>query len=267
MLAPLLFYPPPLPPSTPAHMATQRDEQLEGFAFQPWEYDASDEFDQPESEQQTTQPTGPRIVGDVQKLINARLVIGIAGLLVQGVGEGKRANQVCPHRIAPSPPTSHLTLPSHPTERTPLHWLLPRPPRPRTWIISPRPSQDASSASPRLPAPAKSKRPRRTRRGSRHARRANQGSARSRPRPTAATASVTNRNACQLRRSSSLRSDTLRVKGSRVCSSPALLGTPRSHSSSLEWHPSSTPTHRRRLPIRHRVQSRSCQGSAKYPRR
>lgn len=110
MLAPLLFYPPPLPANAPAHIASQRDEQLEGFAFQPWEYDASDEFSggqtggQHGDGQSATPTTGgsadnaaepsARFVGDTQKLINARLVVGIAGLLVQGVGEGKRANQV-----------------------------------------------------------------------------------------------------------------------------------------------------------------------------
>ncbi|CAO1626501.1 unnamed protein product [Sympodiomycopsis kandeliae] len=116
MLAPLLFYPPPLPPNAPVHVAAQRQEQLEGFAFQPWEYDASDELEEQEQQQQQQQQqqnqdsqqqqqqqsqqgqsqsssSGPKFVGDTQKLINARLVIGIAGLLVQGVGEGKRANQ------------------------------------------------------------------------------------------------------------------------------------------------------------------------------
>lgn len=107
LLAPLLFYPPPLPPNAPAHLASTRDQQLEAFAFQPWEYDAADEFAAAEEEEQLAQgghdaagnttapkaPSGPRYIGDTQKLINARLVIGIAGLLVQGVGEGKRANQ------------------------------------------------------------------------------------------------------------------------------------------------------------------------------
>ncbi|PWN24291.1 hypothetical protein BCV69DRAFT_280185 [Microstroma glucosiphilum] len=103
LLAPLLFYPPPLPPNAPAHIAGQREQQLESFAFQPWEYDAADEYEEeappppPQStgdgQSEKRQPQGPKIVGDGQKLINARLVVGIAGLLVQGVGEGKRANQ------------------------------------------------------------------------------------------------------------------------------------------------------------------------------
>lgn len=89
LLAPLLFYPPPLPPNAPAHIATQRSEELERFAYQPWEYDASEEFGGEES----TQSSGRNIVGDSQKLINAQLVVGVAGLLVQGSGEGRRANQ------------------------------------------------------------------------------------------------------------------------------------------------------------------------------
>ncbi|KDN41073.1 hypothetical protein K437DRAFT_258431 [Tilletiaria anomala UBC 951] len=71
MLAPLLFFPPPPPPlyhgDAPSRQAEQEHApQLEGFAFQEW---------------------------DEQKVLNARLVIGIAGLLVSGQGDGKRNNQ------------------------------------------------------------------------------------------------------------------------------------------------------------------------------
>ncbi|PWN49217.1 hypothetical protein IE53DRAFT_411778 [Violaceomyces palustris] len=72
MLAPLLFYPPPPPPpsSLGPNNARQAEQeyarQLEAFAFQEWDH---------------------------QKVTNARLVIGIAGLLVGGQGEGRKANQ------------------------------------------------------------------------------------------------------------------------------------------------------------------------------
>ena len=69
MLAPLLFFPPPPPQSNTNRQAEQEHaRQLEAFAFQEW---------------------------DDQKVLNARLVIGIAGLLVSGQGDGKRQNQVC----------------------------------------------------------------------------------------------------------------------------------------------------------------------------
>ncbi|CAO1635037.1 unnamed protein product [Parajaminaea phylloscopi] len=88
LLAPLLFYPPPLPANAPAHLAAQRGEELERFSMQPWEYDASEDFGG-----NNDQGPGSNIVGDSQKLINAQLVIGVAGLLVHGSGEGRRANQ------------------------------------------------------------------------------------------------------------------------------------------------------------------------------
>lgn len=69
MLAPLLFYP-PAPPAgqTNAYAEQEYARQLEAFSFQEW---------------------------DQQKLINAKLVIGIAAMLVGGQGDGRRANQVC----------------------------------------------------------------------------------------------------------------------------------------------------------------------------
>ncbi len=71
MLAPLLFFPPP-PPAVQGGAPSKQAEQdyarqLEAFAFQEW---------------------------DEQKVLNARLVIGIAGLLTSGQGDGKRGNQV-----------------------------------------------------------------------------------------------------------------------------------------------------------------------------
>ncbi|KAK0547693.1 Vesicle-mediated ER to Golgi transport protein [Tilletia horrida] len=68
MLAPLLFYPPPLPPQARGDRMAEADRtrQLDAFCFQQW---------------------------DEQKILNARLVVGIGALLVGGQGEGKRLNQ------------------------------------------------------------------------------------------------------------------------------------------------------------------------------
>ena len=68
MLAPLLFYPPGPPnnefPSK--HAEHEYARQLEAFCFQDWDH---------------------------QKVINAKIVLEIAGLLIGGQGEGRRANQ------------------------------------------------------------------------------------------------------------------------------------------------------------------------------
>jgi len=68
MLAPLLFYPPPLPPQAKGDRLAEADRQrqLDAFCFQQW---------------------------DEQKILNARLVVGIGALLVGGQGEGRRLNQ------------------------------------------------------------------------------------------------------------------------------------------------------------------------------
>ncbi|KAN0062668.1 Vesicle-mediated ER to Golgi transport protein [Thecaphora frezii] len=66
MLAPLLFYPPPPPPNAGAFGEQQFAKQLEAFSFQDW---------------------------DQQKLLNAKLVVGIIGMLIGGQGEGRKANQ------------------------------------------------------------------------------------------------------------------------------------------------------------------------------
>ncbi|KAJ1025189.1 hypothetical protein NDA16_002694 [Ustilago loliicola] len=68
MLAPLLFYPPGPPnnefPSK--HAEHEYARQLEAFCFQDWDH---------------------------QKVVNAKIVLDIAGLLIGGQGEGRRANQ------------------------------------------------------------------------------------------------------------------------------------------------------------------------------
>jgi intracellular protein transport protein USO1 len=93
MLAPLLFFPPP-PPSiqqgAPSRQAEQEyARQLEGFAFQVW---------------------------DDQKVLNARLVIGIAGLLVSGQGAQKRSNQVS--KVLSNQPAPFADTLALPSERT-----------------------------------------------------------------------------------------------------------------------------------------------------
>ncbi|KAK0523315.1 Vesicle-mediated ER to Golgi transport protein [Tilletia horrida] len=87
MLAPLLFYPPPLPPQARGDRIAEADRQrqLDAFCFQQW---------------------------DEQKILNARLVVGIGALLVGGQGEGRRLNQ---NAMATSSFTSalvHLALSS-----------------------------------------------------------------------------------------------------------------------------------------------------------
>ncbi|SNX84002.1 related to transport protein USO1 [Melanopsichium pennsylvanicum] len=68
MLAPLLFFPPG--PSnnefTSKHAEHEYARQLEAFCFQDWDH---------------------------QKVVNAKIVLDIAGLLIGGQGEGRRANQ------------------------------------------------------------------------------------------------------------------------------------------------------------------------------
>ena len=68
MLAPLLFYPPGPPNNEFAskHAEHEYARQLEAFCFQDW---------------------------DQQKVNNAKIVLDIAGLLIGGQGEGRRANQ------------------------------------------------------------------------------------------------------------------------------------------------------------------------------
>ncbi|EPQ26712.1 uncharacterized protein PFL1_05691 [Pseudozyma flocculosa PF-1] len=66
MLAPLLFYPPPPSQDGGAFAEQEHARQLEAFSFQEW---------------------------DQQKLLNARLVVGIVGMLVGGQGEGRKSNQ------------------------------------------------------------------------------------------------------------------------------------------------------------------------------
>ncbi|KAE8225870.1 hypothetical protein CF319_g1443 [Tilletia indica] len=87
MLAPLLFYPPSLPPQAKGDRLAEADRQrqLDAFCFQQW---------------------------DEQKILNARLVVGIGSLLVGGQGEGRRLNQ---NAMATSSFTSalvHLALSS-----------------------------------------------------------------------------------------------------------------------------------------------------------
>ncbi|CAD6895893.1 unnamed protein product [Tilletia controversa] len=87
MLAPLLFYPPSLPPQAKGDRIAEADRQrqLDAFCFQQW---------------------------DEQKILNARLVVGIGALLVNGQGDGRRLNQ---NAMATSSFTSalvHLALSS-----------------------------------------------------------------------------------------------------------------------------------------------------------
>ena len=66
LLAPLLFYPPPLPPQAPEGAAHERTQHVQAFLLQEW---------------------------DEQKLINAQILMRCIGHLVDGQGEGHRANQ------------------------------------------------------------------------------------------------------------------------------------------------------------------------------
>lgn len=66
LLAPLLFYPPPLPPQALETAAQERTQHIQAFLLQEW---------------------------DEQKLTNARILLRCIGHLVDGQGEGHRANQ------------------------------------------------------------------------------------------------------------------------------------------------------------------------------
>lgn len=66
LLAPLLFYPPPLPTQAPETAAHERTQHVQAFLLQEW---------------------------DEQKLTNARILMRCIGHLVDGQGEGHRANQ------------------------------------------------------------------------------------------------------------------------------------------------------------------------------
>ncbi|CEH12162.1 related to transport protein uso1 [Ceraceosorus bombacis] len=95
LLAPLLYYPPPPPNGAfPSRQAEQEHaRQLEAFAFQSWEdADFGAEEQHPEAAAAAAvSANGQGAEG--QKARNARLVIGIARLLVEGQGDGRRANQ------------------------------------------------------------------------------------------------------------------------------------------------------------------------------
>ncbi|WFD21011.1 type I protein arginine methyltransferase [Malassezia caprae] len=66
LLAPLLFYPPPLPPQATEAATHERTQHVQAFLLQEW---------------------------DEQKLVNARILMRCIGHLVDGQGEGHRANQ------------------------------------------------------------------------------------------------------------------------------------------------------------------------------
>lgn len=81
LLAPLLFYPPP--PGNNPQAEQEHVQQLEAFAFQQWYPPLP-----PSDEDSAALPER-----DEQKVINASLVLTVAGLLVEGQGESKRLNQ------------------------------------------------------------------------------------------------------------------------------------------------------------------------------
>lgn len=88
MLAPLLFYPPPPQAGNP-QAEQEHARQLEAFAFQQWYPPINDE----EQLGPDGKPLGTPLEVDEQKVINASLVVGVAGLLVEGQGEGRKQNQ------------------------------------------------------------------------------------------------------------------------------------------------------------------------------
>lgn len=87
LLGPLLFYPPP-PPSDP-QAQDEYANQLEAFAFQQWYPPPPLPSEHEEGQDQPAIAIEP----DEQKVINASLVIRVAGLLVEGQGESKKLNQ------------------------------------------------------------------------------------------------------------------------------------------------------------------------------
>ncbi|PWN37075.1 uncharacterized protein FA14DRAFT_159287, partial [Meira miltonrushii] len=86
LLAPLLFYPPPPPADNPQAQAEYAN-QLEAFAFQQW-YPPL-----PPSEDDDERGNNGLPETDEQKVVNAGLVLEVAGLLVEGQGDSKRMNQ------------------------------------------------------------------------------------------------------------------------------------------------------------------------------
>lgn len=87
LLAPLLFYPPP-PSSDNPQAQAEYTNQLEAFAFQQWYPPLPPSEDEDDDRANHGIPET-----DEQKVINAGLVLEVAGMLVEGQGDSKRMNQ------------------------------------------------------------------------------------------------------------------------------------------------------------------------------
>jgi hypothetical protein len=87
LLAPLLFYPPP--PASTQQSQQLYSEQMEAFAFQQW-YPPPPPLDEMDD---GTDQANKVIELDEQKVVNASLVLKVAGLIVDGQGEGRKLNQ------------------------------------------------------------------------------------------------------------------------------------------------------------------------------
>ena len=85
MLAPLLFYPPPLPPNAPEAAIHEYKAQQNAFLLQEW---------------------------DEQKLMNALVLFRVVRRLVDGQGEGHRANQLALRNSGMTECTAQLALAS-----------------------------------------------------------------------------------------------------------------------------------------------------------